>query len=142
MSVLAIAASDLAETLWEKQFAVWIACHDQDAFGIGTVGFDIVDILWETADFDKQKTFVLKTIAHALAHQRWEILTYKPSPRMDDFLKEFKELVEAFQIKFVNPNPPPWDCSEDKNHFEKCPVHQVYLHIVGCLLCNDLYGIR
>jgi hypothetical protein len=43
VSVLALAASELAETDRPRGFAVWFASHDQ-LYGLGMVGFDTSEL--------------------------------------------------------------------------------------------------
>ena len=137
MSVLALSASDKAATDWEKQFASWIALRDQSVLGLGIVGFDISDFGWSTKEFDTQKAFVLSAIDLALQHHRWEVLSYKPAEFMDDVIRQFRELIAAFGAQHIVPERDGQWKFDDFISSEMCPVHGVYKHLGGCLLCND-----
>src|SRR5262245_49071804 len=95
MSVLLLAGSDLAQTTWEKEFVTWLAGHDQDIFGLGTVGFDIDEIAWDPHRFIEQKAFLLNVIDAALQRHRWDVLTYDP-PYVHMDLASFRDLIEPY----------------------------------------------
>lgn len=135
ISVLLLSGSDLATTLWQRELVCWLAEHDQSIFGRGVVGFDLDEIAWDRETFLEQKAFFLKMIDTALARHRWEALDYDP-PFVEGQLKEFRALIENYQLEFVEPNKV-WDWNLKKASFSKCPVHQVYLHAEGCAICND-----
>jgi hypothetical protein len=108
ISVLLLAGSDLAETMWEKGFVTWLAGHDQSIFGLGVVGFDIGEIAWDPDRFAEQKAFVLAVIDTSLRRYRWEILDYDP-PYVHLDLATFRILVEKFspyQIMAMKPAVP------------------------------------
>lgn len=137
MCVLALSASDLAETERQKQFAKWIGAHDQNIYGLGVVGFDISDIGWMKTNFAEQKQHVLAVIDKALSKNRWDVLPYDP-PFAERQLGELRKLVEAFQPEFIEEDDV-WAWSDHAEPpFELCEKHKVYLHIGGCIICHEI----
>lgn len=136
IAVLALNASHLARTDREIQFAIWLASRDQAVVGIGTVGFDLRDMPWSVAHFEAEKGFLLRVIDAAKAKHLWERLDYEPREVWTlASLQKFRELIEDFTEAFIEageiepdnePGPP-----------EKCPIHHIYLHWAGCVICND-----
>jgi hypothetical protein len=136
ISVLLLAGSDLAETVWEKEFITWLAGRDQSIFGLGMVGFDIGEIAWDPDRFAGQKAFVLAVIDTSLRRHRWEILDYDP-PYVHLDLAAFRILVEKYAIDIVE-SAKPWKWrGGEPGPMAKCPKHDVYEHAHGCLLCHD-----
>jgi hypothetical protein len=123
LSVLLLAGSDLAETEWHVQLMVWLAEHDQALRGGGTVGFDLAEIPWDPEDFPAQRDFLLRTADLAATGHRWEVLGYD-APLVGRFLDRFRALVAGME-------------SVAAPEHAKCPVHDVYVHDDGCLLCHS-----
>ncbi|MDE6728657.1 MAG: hypothetical protein K2J80_12080, partial [Oscillospiraceae bacterium] len=48
IDVITLAGSRIAQTVDEKRLIVWLAEKDQSVVGIGTVGFDIREMPWNT----------------------------------------------------------------------------------------------
>lgn len=71
VSMLAISASELAVTEWQKRFASWICGFDTSRLGLGMACWDMDEIGWTRGDFAEQKSFVLQSIDLALQHHRW-----------------------------------------------------------------------
>ena len=139
ISVLALAASAHATHDRERLWAVWLAAHDQGVFGRGIVGFDLSEMPWTLETFDADKQFLLRVIEAAQARNGWERLDYQPN---EDWvisrLEQFRRLVEAFQPEHRCLNAEQiWPFVPPPPVFERCPVHQVYLHALGCVICND-----
>lgn len=104
VDVLAIASSNLANTDRQKEMAVWLASHDQVAFGAGVVEFDICDYPWDHSSFDSDKEFLLMVIRAAMSQHGWSRLGY--SPRIDwitDCLVKFENIVRLFLIEHILP---------------------------------------
>jgi hypothetical protein len=139
VSVLSLAASAHATNDRERLWAVWFAAHDQGIFGRGIVGFDLSEMPWTLETFDADQQFLLRVIEAAKTRSGWERLDYEPHEEwVIPCLEQFRKLLEAFQPEhrcldadkiwpFV-PAPP---------ILERCPVHQVYQHALGCVICND-----
>lgn len=136
-SVLLLAGSDLACTPWEIDFMRFLAETDQDIFGIGVVGFDLIDdIAWFQREFQQQKDFFLETVDTAIRRHHWELLDYDP-PFAKSQLEDLHLLVELIQIDHV-PTENEWDLKWPTSVPEKCQKHEIYLHQYGCLICHDV----
>lgn len=131
--VLAIASSDRATTTWEKSFAYWVVRNDQTRAGRGCVGFDISEMGWTREDFDVQKRFVLSVIDAARGRSGWERLSFTPHDAIFDTLGEFRRMVDELPVTAAGA-PPCWEWELPGGMCEK---HRVYLHEVGCIICND-----
>ena len=46
----------------EKQLVVWLSEKDQKFVGLGTVGFDIVEMPWKKETFSNDKKFLINVI--------------------------------------------------------------------------------
>lgn len=102
ISTLVLSGSMLATTEREKEIIVWIAQHDQEILGGGTVGFSIQDIPWTYDEFEREKNFFLQVVDGAINRLGWEKLGYKPGEHTIKFLYEFKNLIEKFNKYYVD----------------------------------------
>ncbi len=75
INILLLSGSALAETDEEKQLIVWLAERDQK-LGLGTVGFDVVEMPWRKKTFLNDRTFLLNIIQSAENKLDWEKLDY------------------------------------------------------------------
>jgi len=138
VAVIALSASALSTSDAQRQFAAWVASHDQSLFGLGTVGFDLSELPWSDGTFADDRAFVLRVTAAAKARTGWERLGYAPleawlQPRLD----QFRNLVEAFVIEHAcEVDSKVWRYGKP-DQWTLCPVHQVYQHAHGCVLCHD-----
>ena len=141
VSVLSLATSALAETDRQRELAVWFASHDQGAFGLGIVGFDVSKLPWQVETFAADRDFVLGAIEAAKAKCGWDRLAYAPREEsVRDPLERFRVLLAAFEIGHAAPSAEPkgkGGPDERPASFELCPKHGVYLHSGGCVVCND-----
>ena len=137
IDVLSLAGTSLANSNWEKECITWIATHDQGVFGLGMVGFDIDDIAWsiDCEEFERQKSFLLKVFARAHSKEDWHILDYEP-PYACEYLPKLGKLLESYKCQNVEMKE--WDDKLFPDIIgETCSKHGVFLHIGGCVLCND-----
>lgn len=139
VSVLALAASSLATTDRQRLFAVWFASRDQGVFGGGMVGFDVSELPWSEADFEADKDFVVRVIEAAQARTGWQRLDYQPHQEwVQQSLEGFYTLIAVFEITHAcHSLAQIWPFGQPNSPFEQCPLHQVYLHEYGCVICND-----
>jgi hypothetical protein len=146
ISVLALSGSHLAQSVREKEIVMWLSEHDYAVCGLGTYGFDVTQIPWTIENFEEEREFVLRMIDGALNKTGWELLGYELfEERLFESLNEFKEIIlmiESCDIKEGEYSK--WKGYGDLNPllkppegFPKCPVHGVYLHFGGCVICND-----
>lgn len=143
IDVLTLAGSRLAQTVDEKRLIVWLAEKDQSKVGIGTVGFDICEMPWNTENFEENKCFMLKVIEAAENRTDWEKLDYQPNEEHIFWaLKEFAELITQMMAKDVDEKAVrEWlDGAEGDDPvlcgFPKCPKHGVLKTLWGCLFCD------
>lgn len=141
IAVLTLAASDLAVTDHEREFAVWFASFDQARVGNGVADFDVSEMPWSSATFDADKDFVSRTIAAAREKSGWSRLAYAPhEPWVRQCLDELQVLVAAFSIEHAAPATEVWTYGRKALRpmgFVLCPTHKVYEHADGCVLCHD-----
>ena len=146
LDVLVLAGSALAEKDSEKEQVVWLAQHDQNVVGLGTVGFDITEMPWTKADFASQQVFMLRCIAAAREKLWWEKLEYEPHeellmPQLDTFESFIRSMTE----ELVDENERlEWLAEADDddpqlNGFPVCRKHQVLRSWCGCRFCT-VYG--
>jgi hypothetical protein len=138
VDVLSLAASDLAATPWELRLAYWIVQHDQIRTGLGSVGFDVSELGWTTAGFEAEQRFVLGLIDAAFARQGWDRLPFVPDEdRLFAALRRLRELVAQLSPDIVGvASSRAWLPEELPD--ERCPRHAVFLHELGCVLCNEV----
>lgn len=144
LNVLLLSGSKMAEREEEKRLIVWLAERDQSRVGIGTVGFDLCDMPWDTRTFEADRAFLRKAVSGAKDRLGWESLDYAPQeellfPCLDRF-DRFLEQMDAAQIgpsalrEWLAESSPsdPVFCG-----FPKCPKHHTLLTVFGCQICNN-----
>lgn len=140
ISLLAISGSILAESAQEIRLITCIASCDQGIFGSGVVGFDLVDLPWSTdpTGFKAEQMFLINVIERVISQQDWHILNYKPDIEMAiKNQHQFLDILQQLNVEQVQP-------FDAKSFYlpteigQKCDTHGVYLHIAGCIICNNL----
>lgn len=136
--VLAIATCDLAESEWQRKLAYWVVQHDQSRIGLGAVGFDIAVMGWTTEHFEQQHQFVLTVLDAALAKHGWERFPLTSTEEVVFHpLKRLRGLVSTFRREHIRPaSETDWTPDELPPN-GLCASHRVYLHELGCIVCND-----
>ena len=138
ISVLCLAASALAVRDHERARAASLAEHDQGLHGVGTVSFDVSDLPWLSDSLVEDQDFLRRVVAAARARTGWEKLGYMPREApLQSCLEQFGALVDAFVIASVRGGLPEVQPRTDPKRWVLCPVHQVYEHEDGCVLCHD-----
>lgn len=144
IDVITLAGSRLARTVDENRLIVWLAEKDQSVVGIGTVGFDIREMPWNTESFEENKRFMLKVIKAAENKTDWEKLGYKPNEEHIFWaLKKFAELITQMTADDVDENAKKeWLGAAESDDpvlcgFPKCPKHGILLTCFGCLFCDS-----
>ena len=141
INVLSLSGSALAVTVEEKQLVVWLSEKDQKFVGLGTVGFDIVEMPWKKETFSNDKKFLINVIKSAEHKLGWEKLNYIPDFILPD-LQKFKEYIERMTENDVDNNAiREWlDASERTDPincgFPRCKKHNTLLTIFGCEICS------
>ena len=145
---LLISGSQLAESESEKRMIVFLAEKQQAIVGMGTVGFDITEMPWQTDSFEADKDFMLETIDNAwvLSFEQsvWIKLGYEPDKKFLEYaLSRFETLIKRMTINDIDENNLKDWCSATEEDdpincgFPKCSKHGVLLSFCGCKLCND-----
>lgn len=146
LTVLVLSGSRIAKIKREKELIIWLAEHDQNAAGLGTVGFDISGMPWIKGGFKSEKEFLIQVIEGAFAKAGWETLDHEPDEDIVfGFLSTFQKLVEGFREEFIIENSyRKWialvddpQCGIPKG-MPKCSKHGAYLYYGGCIVCNDI----
>lgn len=141
INVLALSGSALAKTMEEKQFIVWLSEKDQK-LGLGTVGFDVVEMPWHRETFSSDKAFLLNVIEGAEKKFGWEKLDYVPM-LLASSLQKFKKYVEKMTEQDIDENVVmEWlNAAESddpvKCGFPRCKIHHTLLTFLGCQICNS-----
>ena len=144
INVLCLSGGRLAETDSRKRLMVFLAEKNQRACGIGTVGFDIVEMPWDKSSFDEDKAFMLNVIDGAKNKLGWETLDYEPDEKIIfGFLDEFRKLIECMTVgDIVEESLTEWlsEAGEDdpvRCGFPKCKIHDTYESVFGCQVCME-----
>lgn len=144
INVLCLSGGRLAKTDSQKRLMVFLAEKNQSVCGLGTVGFDIVDMPWDKDSFDEDKVFMLKVIEGAKQKLGWETLDYHPDEEfLFGCLDTFKKLIELMTYDdIIFTSLTEWLEEADENDpvrcgFPKCKIHDTYLSIHGCQVCTD-----
>ncbi len=137
IDTLCLAGADIATEYFQKDLMIWLAQRDWMLFGLGCIGFDISEIIWDKALFAAQKAFLLQVVDRALAKTHWELLDYSPHEEWTlRSLREFGRMLREFEERHivVGEQLPllPLDTP-----YAQCPLHHVYLHVGGCVVCNN-----
>jgi hypothetical protein len=131
---LVLAASDLAQTPWQRDLAAWLASRDQTIHGRGLVGFDLSEIAWSTGTFQADHEFLLAVVDHAVNRHRWDGLNLDPQ-WTPDYLRDFRMLAMRFNADLVIPSQK-WDPAPPDPPI-RCAKHLVYQHRSGCVICHN-----
>lgn len=136
ISSLAISGSLLAKEPAEIDLITWICSRDQGVVGTGVVGFDVAEMPWSVDKdvFIQQKKFLLNVVERAKSKSDKEVLGYEINETSVKFLSQFIASITAFKYEFVT-GKRKWWIPPDPD-LKKCPVHNVYLHVEGCVVCN------
>ncbi len=136
ISSLAVSGSFLAKESAEVDLITWICSRDQAVLGNGVVGFDIDEMPWSAKAevFVKQKIFLLKVVERAKNNTDKEALGYEINETSVNFLNQFMVSISAFKYEFVT-GLQEWWIPPDPD-LKKCAVHNVYLHVEGCVVCH------
>ena len=143
VDVLTLAGSRLAQTDDEKRLIVWLAEKDQYVVGIGTVGFDIREMPWNTDRFKENKRFMLNVIEAAEHKTDWEKLGYEPNEEhIFRALEEFAAMISKLAAEDADENAAKeWVAAAESDDpfrlgFPKCQKHGTLLTCFGCLFCD------
>lgn len=142
INVLALSGSALAETVGEKRLIVWLSEKDQKKCGLGTVGFDVVEMPWDRETFSNDKIFMMNVMDAAEKKLGWEKLNYTPACLLPN-LQKFGEYMERMTEQDIDDQAvSKWLLaagSDDpvKCGFPRCQKHDTLLTFLGCQICNS-----
>ncbi len=143
IDVLTLAGSKLARTDDEKRLIVWLAEKDQNIVGMGTVGFDIREMPWNTGNLEDNKQFIQNVVEAANNKSDWDKLDYQPNEELlFPALEKFSKMIEKLTAEDVYPNAiADWVNAAEKddpilNGFPKCEKHGILLTCFGCIFCG------
>lgn len=143
IDVMTLAGTRVAQIEDEKRLIVWLAEKDQSVVGIGTVGFDIREMPWNTERFEENKRFMLSVVEAAENGTDWDKLGYQPNREMlFPALKKFAEMISQMTAADVDENKTrEWLSAAEADDpvlcgFPRCPKHETLLTCFGCLFCN------
>ncbi|TCC30144.1 hypothetical protein [Kribbella speibonae] len=133
LDVLALPACELAETDFERGFAL-LLCNSR--IGLGNDGFDLDELPWSGAGWEAEREFLLRVVRLAVSRFRWELLRYEP-PYVEVYLGEYERVVREFRPPAEPVELPRlWDPEPVEAAFVRCPEHGLYLgDYTDCRLC-------
>lgn len=144
IDVLLASSSELAATKSEKRMVVFLAEKQQSIVGIGTVGFDIIEIPWQIETFESDKEFLLRAIYYARSWNKWETIGHTPNlEHLTSALDTLEILINRMTVNDVDEsNLREWINAAEKDDpvncgYPKCPKHGLLLSIFGCKFCNE-----
>lgn len=132
--VMTLAGSALAQADWDQHLVLFFA--DGQRRGFGWAGFDLADLPW-SADFTRQRRFILDVIDRALERYGWDRLSYDP-PNAAATLERFREMVADFvpHVDDVPADLGEWELPPPPEFLERCPEHRIFVGEHGCRLCE------
>lgn len=102
------------------------------------MGFDLGELPWLPGTFVSDREFVLRVIAAARARTGWERLGYEPHEEwVQACLDQFRAMVESFESGHARGSESAAWRDARPERLVLCPVHRVYEHRHGCVVCND-----
>ncbi len=138
IDVMLLSGSQIAQTQQQKNLIIWLSEKDQSKVGIGTVGFDICDMPWNTQTFQQDKAFLIKTALEVKNKLMWEYLDYTPNEEMLFYcIDKFIELVSNMNTTYIQAEILQQWLAEEQLYYDKCPKHHTLLTIFGCHICNN-----
>ncbi len=145
---LLISGSELADSESEKRMIAFLSEKQQWIIGIGTVGFEIIEMPWHRESFETDKLFLLTVIEYAreltLQESVWDKLGYAPNKENIDYaLNGFNALINRMTVNDIDDNNlQEWLSDREKDDpvycgCPKCPKHGLLMSFFGCKLCNE-----
>ena len=140
ISLLSLAGSQIVKRKNEIRLISCIASCDQTRRGFGCVSFDIADLPFseEIEDFEKDKKFLISSSKRVISQKDWHSLGYNPDvERAIHNQNEFIKLLTSFSYNHRQAFEQSDFYLAEKLSGDKCKKHGVYLHELGCVVCND-----
>lgn len=144
LTVIGLSGSKIARSDCERNLIIWLMEKDQSIVGLGTVGFDIIEMPWKKQDFEGQKSYMLQVLDGVKKKIGWETLDYEPNEEIIfDRINSLQDMFHMIQINDINEKlTDQWlgdaeICELVRDGYPKCKKHGIYMSIWGCLACND-----
>jgi hypothetical protein len=144
INAFGLSGSRIAKTEHEKTLITFLLEKDQSALGLGMIYLDIGDMPWDYNNFENDKTFILSVIEGMKNKSGWETLSFTPNEEfLNQYIQQFEEMILQMEKSDINTgNINKW-LKESKaddpanRFFPLCDIHNVFLTIHGCHVCND-----
>jgi hypothetical protein len=107
--------------------------HDQ--VRVGTCDVDLRGLGWTREDVLAQQAFLVGVIDAALAGEGLDRLPFRPGEVVVPALQQLRTMVAGLGAEQIPDAPGPWVPMPPE--LGQCEVHRVFLHEVGCIVCND-----
>lgn len=144
LTVIGLSGSIIARSDCERNMIIWLMEKDQSIVGLGTVGFDIIEMPWKKLCFEGQKLFMLQVLDGVKEKLGWETLDYEPNEEIIfDRINSLQDMFHTIQMNDVNEElTDQWledaeTCKLIRDGYPKCKNHGIYMSIRGCFACND-----
>lgn len=115
---------------------------NQNAVGLGTVGFDICEIPFSIKNFDSEKSFMLSVINGVKNKLGWQSLGYAPNiDLLFPVIKKFEQFINKLTIEDIKNYRFKYDIPDiitTNCQFSKCSIHKIFITDFGCQICTDL----
>ncbi|MEU4192281.1 hypothetical protein AB0E69_10300 [Kribbella sp. NPDC026611] len=131
LDVLALAACELAESPFERGFAL-LLCNSR--IGLGNESFDLCELPW-SEEWVAERSFLLRVVQLAATGFRWGLLSYNP-PYVADHLGEYEQLLVDFEPRQTGELARFWDPAPPAEAFRQCLEHGLFVgDYTDCRLC-------
>lgn len=140
ISLLSLAGSQIVQRENDIRLITCIASCDQTRNGFGCVSFDIAELPFseDSKAFEKDKAFLINSAKRVISQKDWHNLGYKPDVERANYNQnEFIQLLTSFNHNHRQPFEQNDFYLAEKVCGDKCKKHGVYLHELGCVVCND-----
>jgi hypothetical protein len=144
ISAFGLSGSRLAKTEHEKRQITFLLEKDQSVYGLGMIYFDIGDMPWDPDNFENDKKFILSVIDGMKNKSGWETLSFAPNEEfLNNYVQQFEEMILQMTKNDINTgNINKWLKEAALNYpadkgFPLCKIHNVFLTVHGCHVCND-----
>ncbi len=135
IDTLCITGGIIAASEAEKEILVRLAGQDASIFGDGFTGFEIGE-LFEGLDNRIVSEFLMRVAASALSGVGFEKLPYAPDTSLlSAAVNQFSSMLVSYGSSEMR-NPSEWSGLAGSTYV-KCPIHGIYLHSLGCVVCNN-----
>ena len=104
IELFSLASTAIAASPAQIELASWISSHDQGVYGLGIVGFDLVEIPWsrDPREFESQRAHLHSMLKEVEQKRGWEKLDYEPQQEtVSEILSGFRSVINDFVISDI-----------------------------------------